>query len=157
MLMHHIVHTILIFSCCVANMDNPGVLTLFLHSFSDIFLQSSKTLNLLGHMRGLGFGVFAVSHISWIWMRLFSFPMLLYNIRESMAMNVRDEFSHLQTYLNMNEIFLSCLVAMHFYWYFLMVKISWRVISKGVVKDTHNDVAAECEGKDKQKAPVSSK
>ena len=41
----------------------------------------------------------------------------------------------------MNEAFLWALIAMHYYWYFMIVRMTWRALTKGVVKDDHNDVA----------------
>ena len=42
----------------------------------------------------------------------------------------------------MNEAFLWSLIAMHYYWYFLISKMTWRALTKGEVKDIQNDVAA---------------
>ena len=126
----------------MGNYLNVGVVLVFNHCFSDIFLMSSKMLNFLGLLKGPGFIVFAFSHVGWVWLRLFSLPMLILNKNESLAMSMRPEFSHLWMYQLMNEAFLWALIALHYYWYFLIVRITWRAVTKGEVKDTHNDVSA---------------
>ena len=95
MLLHHILHATLLFASMAGNMSNCVLVAIFLHSSSDIFLQGSKTLNLLGHMRGPGFIVFGLSHVSWVYMRLIVYPMLTWRSMESMAMNLRPEFAFL--------------------------------------------------------------
>lgn len=135
--LHHIVHTFLIFSCIVANGVNMGTLTLTVHASTDIFLQSSKIINLLGHMRGPGFGVFGLAHVTWIYSRLFSYPMVLFTMKTSLSMSMRPEFSSLSTYLTMNDTFFMCILGLNYYWYYMIVSITWRVLSKGEVKDTH--------------------
>ena len=42
----------------------------------------------------------------------------------------------------MNEVFMWALIAMHYYWYYLIMRMTWRAVTKGEVKDTHNDVTA---------------
>ena len=143
MLLHHIVHAALHFCTMAGNLSNCGVVAIFLHSGSDIFLQGSKTLNLLGHMRGPGFVVFALSHVTWVFFRLICFPLLTWRSYESTMMNLRPEFAFLWPYLSWSYAFLSCLYALHWYWYFLVCKITYRAVTKGVVKDIHNDVTAE--------------
>ena len=142
MLLHHIVHVALVFTLMAGSLSNCGVIGIFLHSFSDIFLQASKTLNLLGHMRGPGFAVIALSHVSWVYMRLVCFPLMTLRKNESATMNLRPDFAFLSTFLAWSDAFLSCLYAMHCYWYFLICKITYRAVMKGVVKDIHNDVTA---------------
>ena len=72
-------------------------------------------------------------------------------------MNLRPEFiPELQTYLHMNDAFLSCLVVMHYYWYFLMCKVTWRVMTRAKVLDIHNDVTKKLRD-EKVKPDVASK
>ena len=91
-------------------------------------------------MRGPGYIVFALSHVSWVYLRLACFPMLIWRFYESVAMNLRADFDFLSTYLFWNDTFLLCMLGLHYYWYFLICKITYRVITKGVVKDIQNDV-----------------
>ena len=149
MLLHHIVHVALVFTLMAGGLSNCGVVGIFLHSGSDIFLQGSKTLNLLGHMRGPGFAVFALSHVTWVYFRLICFPLLTLRKNESATINLRPEFTFLSSYLAWSDAFLSCLYAMHCYWYFLLCKITYRAVMKGVVKDIQNDLSANLQAKDK--------
>ena len=112
--------------------------------------MSSRVLNLLGLMKGPAFIIFALAHVSWVWLRLFSLPMLIFDTNEALAMSMRPEFSDLWTYWHMNFAFLWALIAMHYYWYFMIVRMTWRAVTKGVVKDDHNDVAAEATADKKQ-------
>ena len=93
-------------------------------------------------MRGPGFGVFALSHVSWLYLRLVCLPLLIWRKNESVAMNLRPNFDFLSSYLRWNDIFLTCLLALNYYWYFLMCRIAYRAIFKGEVKDSQNDVTA---------------
>ena len=152
MLLHHILHATLVLTSILGNFNNCTLMGMFLHSCSDIFLQGSKTLNFLGHMRGPGFAVFALSHVSWVYLRLFCFPMLQWRKNESANMNLRPEFAFLWPILAWSDAFLMCLYVMHCYWYFLICKITYRAIFKGVVKDIHNDVTDDISKKKTAKA-----
>ena len=48
MILHHIVHTGLIVSSLLSQYSRIGILIMFVHSSSDIFLKVGKVLNLLG-------------------------------------------------------------------------------------------------------------
>ena len=98
MLLHHIIHLSLYLCGLVENYQNAGVVLVFTHCFSDIFLQLSKMMHMLGLMKGPGYIIFAFSHVSWIWLRLFSLPMFIHNRNESLAMTMRPELDHLWTY-----------------------------------------------------------
>ena len=92
MLLHHIVHSCLMFSSLFANLVNGGGVILFVHASSDIFLQASKSINYLGLMQGPAIGVFVLSHLSWIHMRLVSYPLIILYGQESRRMSMRPEF-----------------------------------------------------------------
>ena len=70
----------------------------FNHSFSDVFLMSSRVLNLLGLLKGPVFIVFGLAHVGWIWLRLIGLPLLIFDMNKSLAMSMRPEFSDLLTY-----------------------------------------------------------
>ena len=70
----------------------------FNHSFSDVFLMSSKVLNFLGLLKGPVFIVFGLAHVGWVWLRLISLPLLIFDGNESLAMGTRPEFSDLLTF-----------------------------------------------------------
>ena len=112
--------------------------------------MSSKVLNFLGLLKGPAFIVFALAHVAWVWLRLFSLPVLFFDANEALAMSTRPESSDLRTYWRMNAAFLGALIAMHYYWYFLIVRMTWRALTKGVVRDDHNDVAAGAAADEKQ-------
>ena len=112
--------------------------------------MSSKVLNFLGLLKGPAFIVFALAHVAWVWLRLISLPMLILDSNEALATSMRPEFSDLWTYWRMNAAFLWALIAMHYYWYFLIVRMTWRALTKGVVRDDQNDVAAGTAADEKQ-------
>ena len=114
--------------------------------------MTSRLLNLLGLLKGPAFIVFALAHVAWVWLRLFSLPMLIFDTNEALATSLRPEFSELWTYWRMNGAFLWALIAMHYYWYFLIVRMTWRALTKGVVADDHNDVAAAAAEKKQTKS-----
>ena len=92
MLLHHIVHSCLMFSCLFANIVNGGTVIIFVHVFSDIFLQASKSINYLGLMQGPALGVFVLSNLTWFWGRVVCYPFLILHGQESRRMSMRPEF-----------------------------------------------------------------
>ena len=136
MLLHHVLQSCLIFACLVANGTKWATLVVFVHAVSDIFMQSSKSINLLGHMRGPAYGTFVLAHLSWIYMRLMCSPALILSMWESVKMSSRaEERLTLSTFMTLLDIFLWCMVSLQYFWYFLILKVTWRFLTSGEIKD----------------------
>ena len=83
MLLHDIVHTTLIFSCLVANLSPIGLVFLFCHSFSDIWVALSKTIHLLGYMDGFNLIFFLFCNLGWIYFRLICVPAIIWEYQSN--------------------------------------------------------------------------
>jgi len=77
MLLHHIVHTSLVFCSIIVNQTAIGACIILVHCISDITLHGSKITYLLGRMDGpLKFTIVPLL-IAWPYYRIYCFPMII--------------------------------------------------------------------------------
>ena len=133
MLLHHIVHTALVFCCLIVNQTAIGACIILVHSISDITLHFSKIVYLLNRMDGILKLSIVPLTIAWPYYRLFCFPQI---INEFYKLEFEPEIKALEPKRDFSIIFLSCLVFMHLFWYYLMLSMIYRMAMKGEVKDT---------------------
>ena len=138
MLLHHIAHTALVSCAIIVNQTAISNCSTFLHSFSDIPLKVSKILYLLGYKGVPLYFSMAINLLTWPYFRLFCFPMLF---TEFWVKEFEPEIKALEPKRDLSMIFSCCLLGLHIFWYFLMLKIVHRMVFKGEVKDTHNDLS----------------
>ena len=75
---------------------------------------------------------------NWAYFRLFCLPMLIHGVATKFV--YAPEHAELQPYITMSAVFLGFLLFLHFYWFHLFVKIAYKAIFKGELKDTQSDV-----------------
>ncbi|OHT01299.1 hypothetical protein TRFO_31872 [Tritrichomonas foetus] len=142
MFTHHIVTILLIAGSYDANAFRVGLLVMFMHDFSDIFVDINLMTNQLG-MEGKDY--FFLSEIlyifmssSWFIFRLIYLPKLIKNILTSGHRMCAAQFPgqvwkypHCEgiKFFWPGVIMLSALVVMHAYWMYLIFMIGYRVIT----------------------------
>ena len=140
MLLHHIVHTTQMFCCLTVNLTPGGACSTIMHSVSDIALQSSKIIYLLGRMDGIMKLSVVPLYIAWPYFRLFCFVSMIYDLYK---FEIDPEVKFLEPARGICVVFNSCLAFLNLYWFGLIFKILYRMAMKGETKDIHNDLSKQ--------------
>jgi len=136
---HHLVTLVLIYWSYAIKFERIGLLVLVTHDTNDVFLELGKTYVYRKNefMTNL---VFSIVITSWLITRLgiFPFKVIYSSLYESIKVVPYDiATSCFYWEFNVLLIFLLCL---HIYWFWLMLKILWGIVSgKQKVKDIRED------------------
>ena len=126
---HHIVTFCLVYGSYIVDFKRIGILVLLTHDISDIFLHGGKMMVYLEKENGKVVLMIMLT-LSWIVSRLFIFPTrIIYSsiydgpkyVPFDLIYPVADSF------ITMMEI----LLLMHIFWFYLIVKVIWKSLSKG--------------------------
>jgi len=147
MMTHHVV-TIMLVLFSFANENQPiGLVILFVHDFSDIFLDLMKMCNYMKlegtHGMFIVEAVFALNtFITWPYLRLYYFPIrVIYNGAMKGYINNcggGDEKNNLSLQFKLcqdlsfcfsGNILLCILASLHFFWYYLMLRILYKLVT----------------------------
>ena len=90
-----------------------------------------------GLLVGPGYIVFIGAHLSWVYLRLYCLPKLTYAYY---SLDFKEPVAHLDPFRIFVTILLSTLIAMHCFWYYLLVKVTINSLVTGKIKDTQNDL-----------------
>jgi len=157
MMVHHIVTILLVAGSWSYNYMRIGLLVLYVHDVSDIFIDLMKMYNYV-HMYGAsGFFMVEIGYITtlvtWVYWRLYQLP---FKIIYCTSIVVHAQLSgsatpgkpwldfpwHLPGYVKFN-ILLLALLALHIYWYLLLLRIGLAIV---MGKDSHEAGAEKYEG-----------
>ena len=128
---HHFFTISLISLSWYTNVFPYGVVVLFLHDFSDIFLDLSKICIILQPREAIGKAVFIAMNISWLVCRLLLLPILVYYINTSCMIPLVRNYLLFDTIV-FGDIFFYLLVILCIVqgvWYFLILKFTIRILS----------------------------
>jgi hypothetical protein len=146
MYMHHIVTIALVGLSWAVGYMRIGVLVLFIHDVSDIFVDLLKMVNYLKLEGQKGFFLSEIAYVvcvlSWIYFRLYQFPfrifrgsfltpyvLLLRTPRVSYSFLGLEFFpSDLPWHFHLN-VMLMALMVLHVYWFFLFLRIGLRIMN----------------------------
>jgi len=155
MFIHHIATMVLLAISHMFNFTRIGVLVMYVHDMSDIFVDTLKMVNYLKLENKSGFFLseiaYAVNLISWIYYRMWKYPAyIIYTAAYESHLLVaqkhpgqifKDVWNNPPFWLSCNLLLL-LLFILHIFWLFLFLRIGYKVIVIGA----HNAGAEEYEG-----------
>eukprot|EP00049_Salpingoeca_infusionum_P001042 m.44555 g.44555 ORF g.44555 m.44555 type:complete len:295 (-) comp10839_c0_seq2:3420-4304(-) len=125
--LHHLVTISLIVGSAWCDFKRIGVIIMLLHDAPDVFSAGVKAL-LAFELETLSYACFAVLVVVWAYFRLYIFYEVLALLFTDQDLSVSDK-----------RIFgglLSCLYALHWFWYLQFFQILFRSFRNGEIKDT---------------------
>jgi TLC domain len=142
--LHHLVTIFLVTSSFSLELLRVGVLVMYVHDVSDIFVDLLKMANYIKLEGQKGFYLTEISYIScllsWIYYRLYQFPVRvmkasLYDTYVHMDKLPPGKQSYLQgimpdamiIYLGLN-VLLGILFIMHIYWFNILARIGFKIV-----------------------------
>ena len=149
---HHLVTILLVGFSYLCDLTEIGVIVLFIHDFSDVFVDLLKCTNYLGlDMDTIGFPiveiVFASNLVAWLVIRLYYYPVkAIYSAWFDSYAACRDHFSvppspddpilsrvaavlsKGSTHCNAMRIGLAALYCMHVFWFYLFCRIAYKLL-----------------------------
>ena len=132
-LLHHFVTQCLFFCGIFANFLPQSVLTLFIHDFSDIFLQIGKIAASSYFETAAAVSALPLV-VMWTWMRVCLLGQQAYLLAFEHEYRRADE-TQFQPYLFFSGVFLTIMLCLHVYWLSLMLRIVKRYFGSGTVED----------------------
>jgi len=129
MFLHHGVAVFLIFFSYMSNEIAVGILVLFVHDPSDIFLDGGRFYNDLKNRKDWIRNIFAVCFVTtWIYFRLYSFPVCVIGTALTKAHSqdwgiMASPYAYLITML-------SALVGLHTYWFAFILRATGNMFKK---------------------------
>ena len=131
MSLHHLVHLSISSSYLMANIIPVGLYIGFIHDVSDILISSAKGFHLIAYEK-TSIITFLFAQVGWLTMRLMALPLIIHFL-----INLRyvEDRAYLQPYLTISWIFVSCLLVLHAFWFFLFQQMNYSAICKGDVRD----------------------
>ena len=141
MLLHHIATVALYPGFQLANLMGVGAIVAWLHDISDVFVAISRALNSVGWDKCTAVTYTALM-LSWVWTRVGVLPVIVYALVLGGEGTMPQNPYH-APWLRLEMTFLSALLVLHVYWFYMLAQMGYRLLSKGQVKDTVNDLAAE--------------
>ena len=158
-----------------------GLLVMYVHDVSDIFVDLLKMVNYLkleGRQGWFGSEIAYVSCVSmWIYYRLYQFPVRVLDSSFTIAWGLfapdewdfswwdfltRGYHEEMPYYMEMN-VCLFLLLIMHTYWFYLLAMVGYRILTESAREASRqeyegdSDVEDEGEGEDSPKKPLAAK
>jgi len=129
---HHVVTAGLIYFSYLLSYYKLGVLVLVLHDVSDIPLEAAKAASAM-KKDDFATGCFIVLIVSWVITRLTILPfrVIYSSMFESIMIVPKDVIAFYYPF----NIGICSLQVMHFYWFFLIVKIAWKRLRTSKLSD----------------------
>ena len=142
MIVHHCLTILLLISSHMVNFVRIGVTVLFLHDISDIFLESAKCFNYTSKVKGKEWAslacdsLFAIFASSFFVLRLVVYP---YWIFWCSYIYADERFG--KNWIGFWVYFwlLLALQALHIFWFYLISRMIYRLLTTGIEKDERSD------------------
>ncbi|KAF5831612.1 TLC domain-containing protein [Dunaliella salina] len=143
-MIHHIATSFLLVYSYYVNFTRIGVMTLFIHDMSDIFLEAAKLCR-CAQQEGIGVIMFLIFVPTWIITRNIYFPMVI--IRSTLTESLKYAAIHgiaVEPHYSIFNGLLLLLMILHIYWTYLILKIIYRKLFSGKLddireQDVHDD------------------
>mmetsp|Transcript_7478 Transcript_7478/g.19933 ORF Transcript_7478/g.19933 Transcript_7478/m.19933 type:complete len:322 (+) Transcript_7478:128-1093(+) len=143
-MIHHIATTLLLVYSYYVNFTRVGVMTLFIHDMSDIFLEAAKLCR-CAQQESIGVCMFLLFVPTWILTRNVYFPLVI--IRSTLTEPLKYAAIHgiaVEPHYSIFNGLLLLLMILHIYWTYLILKIIYRKLFCGKLddireQDVHDD------------------
>ena len=135
-MIHHIATCVLVFASTMSNFIAYGAIIHYLHCASDIVIMLVKTLGSTRYDTFTGVLFILINMPSWAFWRLFCLPVIIWGIYTHSDFRYKDEvFAPYTCFIAWNGHYLTVLLVLHWYWYFLFLKMICNFASSGVSED----------------------
>ena len=131
MLLHDTVTCFLFFGYLFSNFLPVGTMVIILHDIADILCHVSKGLN-VSIFTDLAPLPFIGAQLAWVWFRLYSLPMIIWEIMKHGYPEDRDQFN---PFITLNVVFLTTLLAMHVIWFIMFQRVNLSILRKSQIED----------------------
>ena len=141
MIIHHLTTIALVLISHLTSFSRIGTVTFFLHDISDIFLESAKCIIYSSKAKGQAWlsniadVFFAIFAISFFILRLVIYPKL---VVYSMIVESKEMLGTWVGYYVISSL-LSVLVCLHIFWFSLIAKMIYKLLTSGIEKDERSD------------------
>ena len=138
---HHIATCALVFASTMSNFISYGAIIHYLHCTSDIAVFLVKMLGSTRFDTPTAV-IFATIHMpSWAFWRLFCLPVIIWGIYTHHDFSYKDElFAPYDCFIAWNGHYLTVLLILHWYWFFLFIKMIVTALTTGVSEDIQESV-----------------
>jgi hypothetical protein len=142
MVIHHLITIALLLSSHVLNFVRIGVTVLLLHDISDIFLEAAKCFNYMSKVKGQEWAtsvcdsLFAIFALSFFGLRLVVYP---YWIFYTSYIDANEKFGKDWFGFDVYFYLLLSLQALHIFWFYLITRMIYRLLTTGIEKDERSD------------------
>ncbi|KAJ4841024.1 hypothetical protein Tsubulata_044440 [Turnera subulata] len=147
-MVHHVATVILIVMSYMLRFARVGSIVLALHDASDVFMEIAKMSKYSGYEWNSSV-FFVLFVISWTILRIIYFPFwILRSTSYEILLSLKweEDMTTVTIYYYVFNTLLFCLLVLHIYWWYLMLKMVVRQIkARGKVED---DVRSDSEGED---------
>lgn len=137
MYLHHVLTIALVAGSAYTGVYRIGLLVLFVHDFSDVFVDLLKICNYLNLEGPAGLFLSEASYLAnlgmWMYWRLWVYPSKVLNSSffESAELCTDNEWAFSPigvSFWGASNIMLHTLLALHVWWYFLMLRIGYKIV-----------------------------
>ncbi|CAB3405926.1 unnamed protein product [Caenorhabditis bovis] len=145
LMIHHIITVFLLSSSWTINFVRVGTLILISHDVADVFLEGGKLVRYDAHNKKLTNFMFVLFFGSWILTRLGYYPFVVIRSAITEAADlIQPDYSlwdlKMVPYAPRLIVFaLICLLFLHIFWTFIILRILIRTTSGGQAKDVRSD------------------
>jgi hypothetical protein len=144
MICHHVITVALVLGSLLANEVAIGLVVLFVHDSSDILLDLMKMSNYLKLQDRHGWfaseTLFVLNYISWIYLRLYVFPMYVIDAvaYDDYATRCSPDGTEFPGTTPWSGILLHLLLVLHCFWFAVLTRIAVRIV-RGQAADEAGD------------------
>lgn len=142
MITHHLLTILLLVSSHMVNFVRIGVTVLFIHDISDVFLEAAKCFNYTSKVKGKEWAqifcdvLFAIFAITFFILRLIIYP---YWIFWCSYVYADERFGKNWVGFWVYFWLLLALQALHIFWFYLISRMIYRLLTTGIEKDVRSD------------------
>lgn len=142
MITHHVLTIILLLSSHMVNFVRIGVTVLCIHDVSDVLLELAKCFNYISKVKGQEWAkiacdvLFALFAISFFILRLVIYPYWIFYCSYVYA---DERFGKNWVGFWVYFWLLLALQALHIFWFYLIARMIYRLLTTGIEKDERSD------------------
>lgn len=148
MILHHVTTILLIILSYLTNFTRVGAVILLLHDSADVFLESAKIFNYTSKAKGNGWA----KHICDLLFVLFSCTFFITRLVIYPKFIISSVVFEAPTYFGTEWVgfwvfagLLITLQALHIFWFYLIARMVYRLITTGIEKDERSDDESDIE------------
>ena len=143
-LIHHLATIALVFGSTLSNQIGIGAIISFLHMLTDVPTPMAKFFASTWMETVAAGWMILVQMPSWFYWRLACFPYWVYHIPTNHLTTYQvDDLKQYSPWIMLYVPYLSVLVLLHIYWYYLMSRLIYNAIFLNEYTDGHEKVKSE--------------